>query len=147
MRRWIVLGALLVVSQALLADSCASATSTSGSPPAAVGGGSTSVPATTLPPVPLTFTASGSKQTINFTTGGAFTLSWTSSPAADCGNLLILASVFAKGRNPNTDAAAGGPFTQSGCGGYTTEVNVGPGDYFLSLDVANGTAIFTVTQH
>jgi len=56
-------------------------------------------------------------------------------------------SVYAKGKNPNRDAADGGPFTNLGCSPYTTEVNVSAGDYFLSLDVANGTATLSVKQH
>jgi hypothetical protein len=95
----------------------------------------------------VTYTASGSKQTTNFSTGGTFTLSWVATASASCSDLIVAASVYAKGKNPNSDAADAGPFSASGCGAYTTEANVSAGDYFLNLDVANGTAVFTVTQH
>jgi hypothetical protein len=68
-------------------------------------------------------------------------LSWTAQASAGCGNLIVTASVYAKGKNPNSDIPDGGPFDQTGCSPYTTEVNVSSGQYFLDLSVGNGTAV------
>lgn len=98
-------------------------------------------------PPPLRFTASGDKQTTTFTTSGTFTISWTATASAGCSNLSVTATVYAKGKNPNSDPPDAGPFDQTGCSLYTTEVNVNAGQYFLNLEVANGTAVYTVTRH
>lgn len=127
-------------------------TTSSSSAPTTVG---TSQPTTAPTPVPtpvpvaapLTFTASGSKQTPGFHVNGGFTLSWTSQATSACSNVITTASLYQKGKNPNSDAASAGPFFQQGCDPYTTEVNVGADDYFLNLDAANETATFTVTFH
>jgi hypothetical protein len=114
-------------------------------PTATVSATPTAAPTPTPAPKPLVFTATGSKETTTFATSGTFTLSWTAKAPAGCSYLSVTATVYAKGANANNDPAQAGPFDSSGCGPYTTQVNVASGQYYLDLGVANGTATYVVT--